>query len=182
MAAVVGDKVIYRFVENELDTHINCRQQGCLPMIGTVAGAPGGGDLRVVWPTGEDFTVPEASFLKVFEVEDFGDDAALSFRTDIGKYVQITQYPFAGIGEFVESLFPGTVIPPSSPAASGIVVLVLALANPSQDDPDFIASWIAVQNGKKHLVLIGAAEAIGTTPAFTKAYVEQPGRRAVGFG
>lgn len=171
----VGDKVIFNFIKNLLDTSINCRQQGCLPMIGHVDAVAGGDTSRVVWPTGQFPTVPDTTLFKIFDLAAFGDAAAASWGFDVGKYVQITEYPIAGIRQLVEEEFPGTVIPAQSPAGSGIVSLVLALGEIGQLNPQLIASWIAVQDGKKHIAVLGVAP-------FAKPYVEQPGRRAVGFG
>lgn len=179
----VGDKVIFLFIKNPLDTSINCRQQGCLPMIGTISAETSPTDVIVVWPTGEAPEIPESTVFKVFDLADFGDPAAASWGPDVGKYVQITEYPVAGVRAAFEAEFPGALVPPASPAASGIVSLVLALGNVGGEGPNLIASWIAVQDGKKHIAVIGTDKGIApSVPAFAKPYVEQPGRRAVGFG
>jgi hypothetical protein len=179
----VGDKVIFQFIQDVLDTSINCRQQGCLPMVGHITAETSPTDVIVVWPTGEAPEVPDSTLFKIFDVADFGNEAAASWGFDVGKYVQITEYPIAGVRAAVASESPGSVVPPQSPAASGIVSLVLALGGIGKESPDLLAAWIAVQDGKKHIAVIGIDGSFSAgVPPFAKPYVEQPGRRAVGFG
>jgi hypothetical protein len=177
----VGDKVIFPIFTTFIAAlNMNCRQHGCLPDIGTVV-LESGSDVTVVWPSGEAVTIPDSVVLKVFDIEDFADEAATSWRNDVGKWVQISEYPTAGIKALVKSE-GGVDLPPQSPAASGQVELVLGVGFIGDEGPGAIVAWIGCQDGKKHIAVLGLPEGPpGTTP-FQKPYGEQPGRRAVGFG
>lgn len=182
----VGDKVAFPFISGGGGISAfnvpACNQCGCLPLIGTVIEEPGT-DVRVAWPAGQEATVPPSTLLKLWDASAFAaEENALSWFADIGKYVQLTDFPYDTFRQVAIDLLgfdPG----PLSPAASGLLVQVYGFSEYASEDPDGLCAWIALQDGKNHIFVIGFGEGEGVPiPDFGKPYVVQPGRRSVGFG
>jgi hypothetical protein len=177
----VGDKVTFPILLSSLPD-LNFRALNALPIIGTIIDEPTGTTSTVSWPNGIVSTVPNSVLAKMYPLSAFNNALALSWGDDIGKYVQLTDWPIPG--QRAAAAASGVPSPPKSPAASGILVMVYgsAIYQPEEDEPTFIIGWVAVQDGRKHIPIIGADSLPFSQPAFSKPYNIQPGRRAVGYG
>lgn len=178
----VGDRVTRNFLTQSVATLglsqlTGGKRDGTVPMVGTVVDEPG--DIDVVWPNGNRTLVPAAALITLVPLSSLTNPTLAAVEGDLGKWVQITDWPFHGMKAQLQANAVQTL--DKSPAAAGIITDIWGFVDSGANEVLII--WVEVQNGQAHIPVYMTEEDIalpGVDP-LQKPYIIQPGRRAVGY-